>query len=372
MSTTLEHAVAEAGLTGRGGAAFPTAQKLAAARENNAALIVNACDGELDAAKDWFVVSRHLAELIEGARAVSPTVSFAARRGSATLDQLSDAGLPVLEIPDRYVASEESALVAFAHGNDARPVTRSRPLVFGGRDANGRRLRPTLVLNAETVWRIAQILHNGPQWFRSFGTPAEPGPRLVTVAGAVRHPGIVETEAGTPLSHLLRIADAAPYCAVNVGGLSGGYLSAPEISRLPWETAALTAYGCTTGSGVLRVLGRDVCPLEQVTRTLERAASESAGQCGPCMFGVPAIASDFASVAGGDRRSLARLQRRLALLPGRGACRFPDGVAQHLAGALRVFGAELDAHLSGCCSAELDRHAEPEYDTDDDGHAYAS
>ena len=354
MTLDLAELLAEAGLTGRGGAAFSTAQKVAAARDSGASLIVNACDGELDAAKDWFFVSQHLDELVHGAHLIASDVLYAARRGGLTLNLLREAGLSVLEAPDRYVSSEESALVSAAHGNFARPVSRSRPLVFGGRDADGRRLRPTLVLNAETVWRVSQIVRNGPQWFRSFGTSAEPGPRLVTIAGAVEHPGVIESAAGTPVAALLRQAGAAPYQAVSVGGLSGGFLSAAEAEEFRWESTVLNSRGCTIGSGVLRVIGADECPVEYVAHTLEVAAGETAGQCGPCMFGVPAVASDFASVAAGDAGRLQALHQRLGLLSGRGACHFPDGVAQHLAGALRVFGADIDAHLAGRCLADHD------------------
>lgn len=353
--TFIEQLLAEAGLTGRGGAGFPTAQKLAGAREHDAALIVNACDGELDAAKDWFVVSRHLAELVEGAGLITATVTYAARRGSATLRLLTGAGLPVLDVPDRYVASEESALVAHVHGYDARPVSRMRPIVFGGREAQGRRLRPTLVLNAETVWRIGQLARNGPGWFRSFGTSVEPGPRLVAIAGAVDHPGVLQTEAGAPIAGLLRAAGAAPYRAVGVGGLSSGFLDAVEAAGLPWDSMVLRAHGCAVGSGVLRVIGMDECPLEHVASTLRYAAGQTAGQCGPCMFGVPAVAADFAGVAAGDPRSLQAIHRRLELLPGRGACRFPDGVAQYVRGALRVFAADIETHLAGSCAVHADR-----------------
>ncbi|MFC6705842.1 hypothetical protein [Flexivirga alba] len=83
MTPTKELAdlLAEAGLTGRGGAGFSTAQKVSAAQDRGASLIVNACDGELDAAKDWFVVSQHLDELVHGAHLIVSDVRYATRRG---------------------------------------------------------------------------------------------------------------------------------------------------------------------------------------------------------------------------------------------------------------------------------------------------
>ena len=68
MTTRTDHALIDlldaSGLTGRGGAAFSTVTKLRAAQQHGADLIVNACDGELGATKDAWVVSHHLAEVV--------------------------------------------------------------------------------------------------------------------------------------------------------------------------------------------------------------------------------------------------------------------------------------------------------------------
>ena len=70
------------------------------------------------------------------------------------------------------------------------------------------------------------------------------------------------------------------------------------------------------------------------------------------MFGVPAAAEDFGLLAPGrlDQVGFQRLRERLGLLPGRGACRFPDGLAGYARSALRAFGAEVDAHMAGRCA----------------------
>jgi NADH:ubiquinone oxidoreductase subunit F (NADH-binding) len=343
-----------AGLTGRGGAAFSTATKLRAAREQRADLVVNACDGELGATKDAWVVAHHLDELVKGAELIAPgsrrPVRYAAHRGSTTLAALRAHGLEVLDVPARYVSSEESALVSLAHGGLARPLTKEVPVVRGGRDSRGRATRATLVLNAETVWRVAQVATYGAPWFRSFGTHAEPGPRLVSVHGYVARPGVVETAAGASMSSLVdAVGGLAPEVeSALVGGLAGVFLTADELSSAAWTTASLSAFGGGLGSGVVEVLDPRPCPLDRLVAMLRYAAGESAGQCGPCMYGLPAVADDVARlVAHPDRATYERLQGRLGLLPGRGACRFPDGVSRFTGSALRVYAGHLEEHLAG-------------------------
>jgi NADH:ubiquinone oxidoreductase subunit F (NADH-binding) len=83
-------------------------------------------------------------------------------------------------------------------------------------------------------------------------------------------------------------------------------------------------------------------------------AAQSARQCGPCHFGLPAVAADFAALAAGraDHALLDRLRRRTALLPDRGACRHPDGAARLAASALDAFADDVTRHVDdGSCPA---------------------
>lgn len=346
-----------AGLTGRGGAAFSTARKIRSALENDAQLLVNVCDGEIGAAKDGWIVHHHLRELLDGAAllAGSTTPVFAAHRGSVTHRMLSRAGVDVLQVPGRYVSSEETALVNLLHGGLARPIAKTRPISAGDIAPDGRVLAPTLVLNAETVWRVAQIVRHGATWFRGYGTADEPGPRLVSVSAVGGLPVVLETEAGERIDSVL--ARAGVPCegpGINIGGLSGGFITSAERPRMRWSAADLAPYGLAVGSGVIRVLAPAECPWPHIAELVRYAAGESAGQCGPCMFGLPAVADDVELlVAGrGDRRVLDRLRQRLRLLPGRGACHHPNGVSRFTASALRCFEAELQAHVVGECGMD--------------------
>ena len=86
-------------------------------------------------------------------------------------------------------------------------------------------------------------------------------------------------------------------------------------------------------------------------RIVTYLAGQSAGQCGPCVYGLPAIADDLTRLARGeaDAGLLGRLDRRLREVDGRGACRHPDGAVQLARSALRC--------LRGRCGGARGRDA---------------
>ena len=357
----VEAAVAAAGLVGRGGGGFPTARKLAAVRGRRRApvLVANAAEGEPLSAKDATLLARAPHLVLEGivlaARAVGARDAYLCLpAGSPPVPAVQDAlqrhdlaGVTVTlaPVPDRYVASEESALVQLLSGGPARPTSRPpRPAERGVRGA------PTLVLNAETLADVALAVHCGPEWYRAVGDPAEPGTLLVTVAGAVPAPGVVELPTGTPAGTALAAAGAGDVGAVLTGGYGGAWLPAAVVRDVPLTHAGLRTVGGVLGPGILAVLPRHACGLAETAAIARYLAGQSAGQCGPCVFGLPDIAGALeAAVTGGPHAvaALAAVRRWTATLPGRGACRHPDGAARLVASALRVFAADLSAHVSG-------------------------
>ncbi|MEU3341195.1 NADH-ubiquinone oxidoreductase-F iron-sulfur binding region domain-containing protein [Streptomyces sp. NPDC006668] len=118
--------------------------------------------------------------------------------------------------------------------------------------------------------------------------------------------------------------------------------------RTPLARRDLAPLGATPGAGVLVALPHSACGLVETARILAYMAAQGAGQCGPCRYGLPAVAADFAALATGqtDPELLSRLHRRTGLLPDRGACRHPDGAARLAASALRTFADDVDHHLT--------------------------
>ncbi len=122
--------------------------------------------------------------------------------------------------------------------------------------------------------------------------------------------------------------------------------------RLRLDDDELAAVGASRGAGVLAALPPDRCGVVETARLLRYLALESAGQCGPCLNGLPRIAVAMADLAAGraEPNVLGDLRRWAGLVVGRGACHHPDGTVRLLASALTTFGAEVEQHLSGRCS----------------------
>ncbi len=144
-----------------------------------------------------------------------------------------------------------------------------------------------------------------------------------------------------------------------IGGYFGTWHDGRDVAGLPLSPAGLAPAGAAPGAGVLLALPDGACGIAETAAILAYLAGESAGQCGPCRLGLPAIAGDFAQLAqarpDGDPEGgpLSRLDRRLGVIAGRGACRLPDGAVRLAASALAAFGADARAHAAGrpCAAA---------------------
>lgn len=361
--------IERAGLTGRGGGGFASFKKmrLALSARRAPVLVANGMEGEPASEKDSFLLMRapHLVldgvELVAAALGCTRTVlcipkhagSIAALVGQAQKERsasgYSPARVEVCRLPGRYVAGEESALVAGVAKRQAFPSFRpdkSVPLTIGR--------CPALVHNVETLAHVALIARYGADWFKQLGATEAPGTRLVTISGAVQRPGVVEIATGTPINHILEAARPLDCLqAVLVGGYGGSWIPRSGLST-PYAPVELGKIGASMGAGVLVALATTACGIAETARIARYMAAESAGQCGPCLFGLPAIADDLQSIADGegDQERLERLLIRCDAVVGRGACRHPDGVVRLVTSALKVFSSDLQSHVRGAsCTA---------------------
>jgi NADH:ubiquinone oxidoreductase subunit F (NADH-binding) len=367
-----------AGLRGRGGGWFPTHIKMRGVVESSAkasvlsrkrhpVAVANAMEGEPASHKDAALLASQPHLVIDGlvlaAQAIGATDAvIAVHRGSAVeaavaraLAERSSAAIDSPRVrlvtpPARYVASEESALAHWIGDGTATPVFEHRPFQRG---VSG---RPTLVQNAETLAHIALIARFGAEWFAGVGAPSAPGTTLVSVGGQVAQPQVVEVPTGTPVAEILDLC-GGPTSTITgylTGGYGGAWVAAAGFAEVAWQPDTVQAAGGVIGASILWAVGEGSCPIVDTARIATWMAGESAGQCGPCLFGLPSVAGDMRLLA--DRHAspetIARLRSRLQSVSGRGGCKLPDGAVRLVTTGLDSFQDEVALHLSGSCSAD--------------------
>jgi NADH:ubiquinone oxidoreductase subunit F (NADH-binding) len=368
----LSAALGHAGVRGRGGAGFPLYRKIlsvsgaARARRVPPTIVANGCEGEPASLKDkhllWLTPHLVLDGLVLLGRELRATRAVLAveagaphgkgdlvrrvREAVAERDVRQDGlRIELVEVSGRFIAGESTALVSTLDGGSGLPGYREQSVRERG--AGG---APTLIQNVETVAQVALIARYGADWFRDFGTAAEPGPQLFTVYPGRNRPRVVHAAAGTPLLPL--IADAEPIEAVLIGGYHGSWISAPMARHARLAEADLDV---PLGAGLIAALPAERCGLAETAHLVRYLALESAGQCGPCLNGLPRIAAALEQLADPHHASrkadlLENLERWSGMVEGRGLCHHPDGSVRLVRSALTVFRTEIAAHRAGVCT----------------------
>jgi len=282
-------AVEEAGLLGRGGAAFPAHVKMRAVARGAAPkyLVVNADESEPGNFKDRFLLEHHPFLVLEGALLAALAVGaervylyvreeFEAAQGSLqkALGELEEAGLlpvpmEVFRSGGLYICGEETALLESMEGKRAEP--RLKPPFPGEKGLWG---RPTLVQNVETLANLPLILREGP------GTWRAREPKLFSISGDVAHPGLYELPLGTPLGEALRRAGREPseLQAVLLGGAAGVFTRDFAFPLRFKERLPL-------GAGAIVAFGPAVDLWEVLLGLVHFLKEESCGKCFPCPLG---------------------------------------------------------------------------------------
>ena len=349
------------GLLGRGGGAFPVGRKWRSVAERGrgaAVVLANGAEGEPLSAKDRTLMAARPHLVLDGAVLAAEAVgadrialyvgsAHTAARASIARAIAERAGqLPVptaiVDAPDTYIAGEESAAVHFVNAGDARPTaTPPRPFERG---VGG---RPTLVQNVESLAHAALIARRGDEWYTALGRGPTRGTALVTV-GSGERAGVQEIELGSSVGEVAGIVGARreDHQAVLLGGYFGGWASLDQAWDLALDPIQMRADGMGSGCGVVSFLPDRACGVRATAEIVEYMAGQSAAQCGPCVFGLRAIADATARLANlaPDPGDLDRIARWTDQLAGRGACRHPDGAVGLMHSALGTFGDEFAAH----------------------------
>jgi NADH:ubiquinone oxidoreductase subunit F (NADH-binding) len=307
-------------------------------------VVVNGAEGEPQSKKDRFLMTTRPHLVLDGAfigarvLRARRVILYVGERHSAARDSmlraLAQRSEPERSIvsfaaaPSRYVAGAEAAIIHFLNDGVATPIN-IPPYPFE-RGVEG---APTLVQNVETLAHIATLARTGEA----------PNTVLITLVGGVTRPGVLEVDSRTTIAEAINqsggLTEAAR--AVLVGGYFGSWMQPDYAWGLRLDPSA-SRLGC----GVIGVLPSSRCAVCEVAAIMRYLAAESSAQCGPCFFGLRALADACTRIAdqGSTPETLRRLQRWSAEVHGRGACKHPDGAVMFLSSALQVFADEFATH----------------------------
>jgi formate dehydrogenase beta subunit len=283
------------GLTGCGGAGFPTGLKWeAVAKEPGPRyVVVNADEGEPGTIKDRYVmelrphlmlegtlIAMDFADATEGFIYLREEYATARDRLTQAIEEFRAAGLldgRSLELvigAGAYICGEETAMLESMEGRRGMP--RLKPPFPSQVGYLG---RPTLINNVETLAHIPAILRDGGE--------AWPRVRLWSVSGAVAEPGCYEAPLEvTPRQLIEGFAGGltGAISAVVPGGAASGILP-PDALDVPLSRDSLREWGAGPGSAGLQVFPESYAPIRLLAETMRFFAEESCQKCTPCRIG---------------------------------------------------------------------------------------
>jgi NADH:ubiquinone oxidoreductase subunit F (NADH-binding)/Pyruvate/2-oxoacid:ferredoxin oxidoreductase delta subunit len=306
--------VERSGLRGRSGGGYLTGLKWKHAlntQANNRFLICNARESDPGAFTDRTVLESDPHRLIEGvgissyAIGASNAIIFlrsdsdhASGRLQKAIDKTREYGLighnifssgydldiVIRREPGAFVCGEETALINTLEGRRGMPQIKPPYPTTSGLSG-----KPTVINNVETLMNVPLIMQNGPEWFRTLGTPESPGTKLFAVAGKGRLSGVVEVEMGTPLRTIIEdiaggIRDGKEFKAVQLGGASGSFIT-DEGLDLPVDFDRLREQGLGMGAGGFVIIDEETCMVDMVRYYMDFIRKESCGKCIPCREG---------------------------------------------------------------------------------------
>ncbi len=380
------------GLRGRGGAGFPTGKKWQLARNlvqdgGKKYVACNADEGDPGAFMDRSILEGDPHALIEamaiagyaigadeGFVYVRAEYPIAIQRLEIAIKQAREYGLLGKDIfgtgfnfdielrlgAGAFVCGEETALMTSIEGNRGEPRPRPPfPAVKGLFE------RPTVLNNVETYANIAQIILNGPEWFKSMGTEKSAGTKVFALGGKITNTGLVEIPMGTTLREVVEeigggIPNGKKFKAAQTGGPSGGCIPAHLIDT-PIDYDNLLAIGSMMGSGGLIVMDEDNCMVDIARFFLDFTVDESCGKCTPCRVGTRRMLEILDKIisGNGELEDIDRLEELAEYIKSASLCGLGQTAPNPVLSTLRYFRDEYIAHVvdkkcpAGVCKSLL-------------------
>ncbi len=378
-------------LRGRGGAGFSTGMKWSFAAKNQADqkyIVCNADEGDPGAFMDRSVLEGDphavLEAMVIGGYAIGATKGFiyiraeypvAVQRLKIAIGQAKEMGLLGKNILNSgfdfdieirlgagaFVCGEETALIASIEG--FRGMSRNKPPFPANKGLWG---KPTIINNVETLANIPQIILNGPEWFKSFGTEKSAGTKVFALGGKIVNTGLVEVPMGITLREV--IYDVGEGClggkafkAVQTGGPSGGCITTENLDT-PIDFDNLVKIGSMMGSGGMIVVDEDNCMVDIARFFLDFTVDESCGKCTPCREGTKRMLEilDKITEGKGTMEDLTILEELAENIKATSLCALGQTAPNPVLSTLKYFRDEYEAHVkdkkcpAGVCQALLE------------------
>ena len=305
--------ITASGLSGRGGAAFPTGVKWRGVADQEGRprhLVCNADESEPGTFKDRVVMEGDPFSLVEAMTVAGLAIGaeqgwlyirgeypVATERLIHAIAEAYAAGLLGADVAGSgtrfdlhlrngagaYICGEETALFNSIEGFRGEP--RNKPPFPTTHGLFG---EPTAINNVETLVNVLPVVLMGGEAYAADGTERSPGTKLFCLSGRVVRPGTYEVEFGATLRDLINLAGGLPdgrvLRTVMLGGAAGSFVG-PESLDMPLTLEDTRAAGASLGSGVIMVFDENDDMVDTVRRIAEFFRDESCGQCVPCRVG---------------------------------------------------------------------------------------
>jgi NADH:ubiquinone oxidoreductase subunit F (NADH-binding) len=357
-------------ITGRGGAGFPFWKKLSAVSDNTSIfsrpfVVVNLTESEPLSFKDRFIKTYYLELVLEGAVLASKAlraeaIYVASHYEKGESDALSDyvkgyaaaRGVKIETVAMRkaLVSGQETSIVNAINGRV--PLPRVQPPRLSEK---GVKSRPTLLSNAETYLRVAQAKrlesicdHVDPKMTLGYlGTiHLKTGESYIVESHPLMSVAEIMGSLGAPLN------ESSLYL---VGGYFGRLFQGKDARLYAPISRSKREGGAGWGAGLVVELERQGCVAAELGFLIRWLSLQSAGQCGPCKFGLPQISNEFDNMVTQATGSIELIRRWKGQIKGRGGCALPDSVCDLESSFEEVTLEELSLHQAGNCDRAYER-----------------
>jgi NADP-reducing hydrogenase subunit HndC len=368
--------VEKAGLRGRGGAGFPTAQKwrLCRAEKKTPKFIIGNCDeGDPGAYMDRSLFETDPHSVIEGMTIAAYAIGairgyiyvrteypLAIKRMQTALEQAKEYGLlgknilgtgfdfdiEIREGSGAFVCGEETSLIHSIEGKSPEPHQRPPyPVQVGLWGC------PTVINNVETLATVPVIILRGADWYSKIGTEKSKGTKIFSLVGKINNTGLIEVPMGITLREVIYdIGGGIPknkrLKSVQTGGPSGGCIPASLIN-LPVDYESLTQAGSIMGSGGMIVMDEETCMVDVAKFFIQFTNDESCGKCSTCRDGSAALFEVLTRITNGEGREgdIEFLEELGSAIKDASMCGLGTTLPNPVLSTLRYFRDEYEAHI---------------------------